>query len=179
MQKFAQVDETWTLFLDRDGVINERIFGGYILDYSDFHFKEAVLEQACTLFAKFARVIVVTNQQCVAKGLISIKELEELHQQMKEDFERSGAKIAAVFAAIERKGEEPFMRKPHRKMADLAKEQFPEIDFSKSIMVGDTDGDIEFGKNLGMKTVLIESEEKTSTKPDLVLTRLVDLIEWI
>jgi histidinol phosphatase-like enzyme len=64
-------------------------------------------------------------------------------------------------------------------MADLAKEQFPEIDFSKSIMVGDTDGDIEFGKNLGMKTVLIESEEKTSTKPDLVLTRLADLIEWI
>jgi histidinol phosphatase-like enzyme len=64
-------------------------------------------------------------------------------------------------------------------MADLAKEQFPEIDFSKSIMVGDTDGDIEFGKNLGMKTVLIESKEKTSTKPDLVLTRLADLIEWI
>ena len=87
MEKLAHVDVSWTLFLDRDGVINERVFGGYILDYTDFRFKEGVLESSKELFKKFTRVIVVTNQQCVAKGLISIEQLEELHQQMKEDFE--------------------------------------------------------------------------------------------
>jgi hypothetical protein len=64
-------------------------------------------------------------------------------------------------------------------MAELAKQEFPEIDFTKSIMVGDTDGDILFGKNLGMKTVLIRSEEKTSVVPDLELNRLGELIDFI
>jgi histidinol phosphatase-like enzyme len=64
-------------------------------------------------------------------------------------------------------------------MAELAQKEFPEIDFKKSIMVGDTDGDLNFGKNLGMKTVLIRSEEMTSVEPDLELDQLGDLIEFI
>jgi len=64
-------------------------------------------------------------------------------------------------------------------MAELARQEFHEIDFTKSIMEGDTDSDVRFGKNLGMKTVLISSEEKTSVLPDLELNRLVDLIDFI
>jgi histidinol-phosphate phosphatase family protein len=179
MQKLAQVDDTWTLFLDRDGVINERVFGGYVLKYSDFHFKEGVLTHAKNLFARFAHVIVVTNQQCVAKGLLSKEELELIHDHMKEDFVRVGAKVSAVYAALERKGEAPFVRKPHATMAQVAKREFPEIDFAKSIMVGDTDGDIQFGKNLGMKTVLIQSEETIHEMADVVLSSLADLIDVI
>jgi histidinol-phosphate phosphatase family protein len=179
MEKLAQVDVSWTLFLDRDGVINERIFGGYILDYADFRFKDGVLESSKELFGKFVRVIVVTNQQCVSKGLISELDLATLHEKMVHDFQKAGSKIDFVYAALELKGDEPFMRKPHAMMAELAQKEFPEIDFTKSIMVGDTDGDILFGKNLGMKTVLIRSEEKTSVVPDLELNRLGDLIDFI
>lgn len=179
MKKLAQVDVSWTLFLDRDGVINERIFGGYILDYTDFRFKEGLLESSKELFGKFARVIVVTNQQCVAKGLISELELAALHKKMVGDFQNAGATIDRVYAALEFKDSAPFMRKPHAIMAELAQQEFPEIDFTKSIMVGDTDGDIRFGKNLGMKTVLIRSEEKTSVVPDLELNRLGELIDFI
>lgn len=179
MGKLAQVDVSWTLFLDRDGVINERIFGGYILNYLDFQFKEGVLETSKELFGKFARVIVVTNQQCVAKGLISEVDLASLHEKMAHDFQKAGSKIDSVYAALELKDSAPFMRKPHPMMAELARQEFPEIDFTKSIMVGDTDGDIRFGKNLGMKTVLIRSQEKTSVVPDLELSRLGDLIDFI
>jgi histidinol-phosphate phosphatase family protein len=179
MEKLAKVDVSWTLFLDRDGVINERIFGAYILNYSDFQFKEGVLESSKELFGKFARVIVVTNQQCVSKGLISELELAQLHEKMCDDFQKVGSKIDRVYAALELKGEEPFMRKPNVKMAELAKGDFPEIDFNKSIMVGDTDSDLRFGEMLGMKTVLIRSEEKTSVVPDLELNRLGDLIDFI
>lgn len=179
MEKLAQVDVSWTLFLDRDGVINERIFGGYILDYADFRFKDEVLESSKELFEKFARVIVVTNQQCVAKGLISPLDLSLLHDKMILDFQKAGSTINRVFAAIELKDTAPFMRKPHAMMAEMAKQDFPEIDFTKSIMVGDTDSDMRFGKNLGMKTVLIRSEEKTSVEPDLELNRLGDLIDFI
>lgn len=179
MQKLAQVDDTWTLFLDRDGVINERIFGGYVLKYSDFHFKEGVLSIAQNLFARFARVIIVTNQQCVAKGILTKEELDVIHDNMQQDLLRSGAPVSAVYAALERKGEEPYMRKPQVTMAEMAKRAFPEIDFSKSIMVGDTDGDIQFGKNLGMKTVLIRSEEIIQEKADVVLGSLAELIDVI
>jgi histidinol-phosphate phosphatase family protein len=179
MEKLAQVDVSWTLFLDRDGVINERIFGGYILNYLDFRFKDRVLESSKELFGRFGRVIVVTNQQCVAKGLISETDLACLHDKMVHDFQKSGANIDCVYVAIEWKGDEPLMRKPHVKMAELAQGDFPEIDFTKSIMVGDTDGDIRFGKNLGMRTVLIRSEEQTTVVPDLVLDRLGDLIGFI
>ena len=179
MEKLVQVDVSWTLFLDRDGVINERVFGGYILKYSDFQFKEGVLESSKELFDKFGRVIVVTNQQCVAKGLISQVDLASMHEKMVHEFQIAGAQLDRVYAALELKGDEPFMRKPHSKMAELAKGDFPEIDFSKSIMVGDTDGDLCFGENLGMKTVLIRSDEKTSVVPDLELNRLGDLIAFI
>jgi histidinol-phosphate phosphatase family protein len=179
MEELAQVDVSWTLFLDRDGVINERIFGGYILNYSEFQFKEGVIESSKELFGKFGRVIVVTNQQCVAKELITEVDLAILHEKMVGDFQKVGAKIDRVYAALELKGDEPFMRKPHMKMAELAQGDFPEIDFNKSIMVGDTDGDLIFGKNLGMKTVLIRSEEQTTVVPDLELNRLGDLIDFI
>jgi D-glycero-D-manno-heptose 1,7-bisphosphate phosphatase len=179
MGNLVRVDSSWTLFLDRDGVINERVFGAYILNFNDFHFKKGVLETAKELFSKFGRVIVVTNQQCVAKGLISLDSLNVLHGKMKSEFQHVGARIDQIYVAVERKDEAPFMRKPNSKMAELAKMEFPEIDFNKSIMVGDTDGDLMFGKKLGMKTVLIRSEEKISEDRDLELDHLGDLIKFI
>ena len=85
-------------------------------------------------------------------------------------------RIDAVFAATSLKSSELKERKPHPFMALQAKNRFPEIDFEKSIMVGDTDSDIEFGKNLGMKTVLIKSREYTKNQPDLEIERLDQLV---
>lgn len=173
------VNENWTLFLDRDGVINERIMSGYVLDYKDFHFKHGVLESFALLSSKFKYVFVVTNQQCVALEKISETSLTEIHRQMKVDIENVGGKITQVFAATELKNQEPFMRKPCITMGKMAKSLYPDIDFSMSIMVGDTNTDLIFGKKLGMKTVLIVTEEKVSVKSDCVVKSLAELNQLI
>lgn len=172
MMKDWNLDASWSLFLDRDGVINERVFGGYILNKMDFVFKEGVLETASELFRNFNRVCVVTNQQCIGKGLISEENIQELHAFMCKKFSSKGAHIDEVFIAREINNERSMDRKPRPKMGLQAKALYPEIDFSKSIMVGDTDSDINFGKNLGMKTVLIVSEEECHSLPDLKVSSL-------
>jgi HAD superfamily hydrolase (TIGR01662 family) len=78
----------------------------------------------------------------------------------------SGGSIDMVFAAIELKNDPASRRKPNTNMALEAQRQFPEIDFSKSIMVGDTGTDLLFGQALGMKTVLIESQELVTVPSD-------------
>ena len=151
------IDTTWTLFHDRDGVINERVFDGYVLSIKDFIFKEGVLENACLLFGKFAHVFIVTNQQCVKKGIISKASLDDIHDWMSEQFLKEKAHIDEVFVATELNNKDSRRRKPNLEMGLEAKMKFPNVDFEKSIMIGDTDSDISFGQNLGMKTVLIES----------------------
>jgi phosphoglycolate phosphatase-like HAD superfamily hydrolase len=61
-------------------------------------------------------------------------------------------------------------------MALEAQRQFPEIDFSRAVMVGDTDSDIRFGRELGMRTVLVESKEETTAVPDLSVNSLLELM---
>ncbi len=173
------IDPTWSLFLDRDGVINERIWNGYVLNYEQFVFKAHSLEALKFLTRYFSHTIIVTNQQCVSKNLITIKELEEIHNQMLHEINANGGEITRIYAATEEKNKTPFRRKPNIKMGLEAQNQFSNIDFSKSIMVGDTDSDIEFGKNLGMKTILLKSEEKNTIQADFEIRNLTELNDLI
>ena len=171
-----EVDLSWTLFLDRDGVINQRNFDGYIQGVLDFVFMDGVLNSLTYFATIFQRIIVVTNQQGVGKGEMSLAQLTLIHQHMLNEVSAANGRIDEVFAATSLKNSELKERKPHPFMALQAKNKFPEIDFNKSIMVGDTDSDIQFGKNLGMKTVVIKSREKILFQPDLVLERLDQLV---
>tara|TARA_B100001287_G_scaffold275153_1_gene282134 strand:+ start:901 stop:1452 length:552 start_codon:yes stop_codon:yes gene_type:complete len=167
-----KIDGSWSLFMDRDGVINDRLMGAYVLNKQDFVFKSGVLETSAELFSHFSNVFVVTNQQCIGKGLVSMEAIQELHQWMVEQFLKYGANIDAVYVAPELNNEKSMRRKPNLMMGLEAKKKFPGINFSKSIMVGDTDSDIEFGKALGMKTVLVISAEQCATDPDLKVSSL-------
>ena len=175
MIDFSEITTDWTLFLDRDGVINERLFDNYVLDWTQFRFTPGLLEAAATIGAAFKRIIVVTNQQCIAKGLLSEQALDEIHQQMCNELQKAGLTVNLVLVATEFKNGLPQRRKPQPQMAYEAKQRFAEIDFTKSIMVGDTNTDIQFGQRLGMKTILIESKERVKEIPDLRLSHLSDL----
>ena len=172
----SEIDSSWTLFLDRDGVINQRNFEGYIERVTDFIFMDGVLESLKYFTTIFQRIIVVTNQQGVGKGLMTSGQLSLIHEHMLNKVQAFNGRIDAVFAATSLKSSELKERKPHPFMALQAKNKFPEIDFHKSIMVGDTDSDVQFGKNLGMKTVLIRSKEVISSSPDVVLESLDQLV---
>ena len=175
----VNVDHTWTLFLDRDGVINQRIFGGYVLDKEYFNFEPGALTALKIANQYFGKIIVVTNQQCVALGLLSEPALAQIHQDMITEVSSFGGRIDAVYAAIDLKTAVPNRRKPNPAMALEAKLKFPKIDFSKALMVGDTDSDIQFGMELGMKTVLVKSKEETTAVPDLTVNSLLELMNYI
>ena len=149
------IDRTWTLFLDRDGVINERIWGGYVTDRSEFKFLPEVKEAIRGFGRYFGLIIVVTNQQGIGKGIMTERNLFDVHNYMCDEVYRAGAKIDKCYFAPNLKGAEDDIRKPNPGMAIMAKEEFPQIDFEHAVMVGDTDTDVEFGRNLGMKTVRV------------------------
>lgn len=169
-----EIDNNWTIFLDRDGVINERIMGGYVTSTDEFHFLKDVPKAISILNNHFQYTFVVTNQQGVAKKIMSISTLEEVHRYMHESLKKENAKIDKIYFAPGFKHEENSLRKPNPKMGLIAKEEFPNIDFKKSIMVGDTDSDILFGKNLGMKTVRVKTEEKITIEADFTVNSLYE-----
>ena len=90
----------------------------------------------------------------------------------------NGGNIDKVYFCPQLKSETDNYRKPSPKMAFFAKNDFPEIDFSKSIMIGDMNSDIEFGKNAGMKTIFIGNNEH-KTEPDDFFDTLFDFAKII
>ncbi|HIP32134.1 MAG TPA: HAD-IIIA family hydrolase [Crocinitomicaceae bacterium] len=173
------LDHTWTLFLDRDGVINERVFGGYITKVEDFQFIPQTLEAIRKLTDFFHLTFVVTNQQGVGKGLMTERNLLEIHAYMCNEIRREGGRITKCYFAPNLRDAEDDMRKPGPVMGELAKMEFPEIDFKRCVMIGDTDSDILFGKNLGMKTVRIKTEEPIGIEADMTVESLNEFAKKI
>ena len=147
------------MFLDRDGVINVRIIDGYVTKIDEFEFLPNVIEALKIFKNKFKHIIVVTNQQGVGKGIMKMEDVEEVHEFMIQQTANNDAKIDKVYFCPQLKSVQGNYRKPSPKMAYFAKNDFPDIDLSKSIMIGDMNSDVEFGKNAGMKTIFIGDNE--------------------
>ena len=172
------IDKTWTLFLDRDGVINKRIIGGYVTSESEFDFVSGALESINYFTRIFGRIIVVTNQQGVGKGIMTENQLISVHDYMESEVIKNGGHIDAIYYCTDLEELEDNCRKPSVKMAALAKSYFDEIDFKKSLMVGDSISDLEFGINSGMKTVFITNntlDKRAIAMADLSASCLEDL----
>lgn len=153
-----RIDDGWTLFLDRDGVINRRIIDGYVRNWEQFEFLPGVLEAMERFHRIFGRIIIVSNQQGVGKGLMDEAEVDAIHRRMVAEIEAAGGKIDAVLFSPDLAASKSFLRKPNVGMALRARRQFPAIRFRKSVMAGDSLSDMFFGKRAGMKTVLISPD---------------------
>ena len=160
---FRQIDKTWTLFSDRDGVLNEDKVGSYIFHPDEYVFYEGVPEAFKLFTEKFARIIITTNQRGVGRGLMTIEDLDAVHEKMLAGIEKIGGKIDAIFYATSIDDDDP-IRKPNVGMAFKAIRRFPEIDLSRSIMIGNNISDMEFGRTAGMYTVFLKT-----TIPDIEL----------
>jgi histidinol-phosphate phosphatase family protein len=148
------VDKSWTLFLDRDGVINVNKHESYIYNCNEFFFREGALEAIASLSEQFGKIIVITNQRGVGKGLMTVEMLEEIHQFMNEKISCVGGRIDDIFYCTALEMDHPD-RKPNPGMAWKAKEKYPEIDFAKSIMIGDKSTDMQWARSIGAFGVLI------------------------
>jgi histidinol-phosphate phosphatase family protein len=173
----AKINSAWTLFLDRDGVINKKIDNNYVKQISEFEFLPNALKAIVSFSKIFGRIIVVTNQQGIGKGLMTDQDLQLVHHQLSDAVSKAGGKIDAIYYAPQLAKENSILRKPNIGMGSKAKEDFPEIDFNKSMMVGDSLSDIEFGKRLKMKTVFISDKELEGSVCLSSLWQLKKLIE--
>ena len=144
-----------TLFLDRDGVINIRKPGKYISRWMDFHYTEKALLAIVECSKIFQRIIVVTNQQGIGKQLMTEEALISIHTQLLKDVAEKGGNIAAIYYCPHLANTGCDCRKPNIGMGRKAVEDFPDINFSQSVMVGDSRSDMEFGHRLGMQNILI------------------------
>ena len=141
------IDSSWTLFIDRDGVVNDEKHLDYIHTWDEFKFYEGVKEAFQIFNEKFGIIIMVTNQRGVAKGLTKIEDLHLIHKNMLHEIENAKGRIDRIYFCTDM---ESVNRKPNAGMGLQAIKDFPSIDLSKSVMIGNTIGDMEFGRNLGV-----------------------------
>ena len=174
--KNLNIDKNWTLFLDRDGVINKKIDNDYVKQWIEFEFIEGVLDALKFLNTVFGNIIVVTNQQGIGKKLYRKEDLEIIHKNMLYEIAYHGGKIDKVYFSPYLKSENHPFRKPGIGMALKAKEDISTINFKESIMVGDSMSDMEFGRNAGMKTIYISEEITENDKIDFNFKSLNELV---
>lgn len=155
-----QIDKSWTLFLDRDGVINKKLENDYVKSIDEFEFLPMALEAIKVFSNHFNKIIIVTNQQGIGKQLMTDFDLKKVHQHLIKEVKTFGGNIDAIYYAPQLASENSIMRKPNIGMAITAKNDFPSIDFNKSVMIGDSISDMEFAQNTNMFEVFIgESKE--------------------
>ncbi len=144
-----------TLFLDRDGVVNVQIVGGYVETIEQFVFADGFLEAMKLLRPRFCHVILVTNQQCIGKGICTRKQVDAIHDYLRQRLAAQNTPLDAVYCCPHLAAEQCGCRKPATGMALMAKRDFPDIDFAESIMLGDSPSDMQFAINAGMMPVHI------------------------
>ncbi|MES2003540.1 MAG: HAD-IIIA family hydrolase [Bacteroidota bacterium] len=178
MLDLSQINSSWTLFLDRDGVINHDKDNDYIRNWEEFRLYDTTLEAIAILAAKFPRIVITTNQKGVGKGLMTVNDLDNIHTKMRAKITEAGGRIDKVYYCADL-SDDSVNRKPNPGMAFQAQADFPAIDLSRSIIVGNRISDMGFGRNAGMHTVFLATTHPETPFPDpLIDLRFDDLLAF-
>lgn len=150
------INSSWTLFLDRDGVINHEKPGDYIRSWDEFIFYDGVLEAMAVFAKKFNYIFVVTNQRGVGKKLMTEEALKAIHGKMQEAVAAAGGRIDHVFYCTSLENDS-VNRKPNPGMGNQAAALYPEVKLHQSIILGNNKSDMQFGKNIQAKNIFIST----------------------
>lgn len=144
-----------TLFLDRDGVINQKLEGRYVTNFNEFVFVKNSDLAIRKLHKIFKRILIVTNQQGIGKGIMTEDDLNLLHLQMQRKLNPDFDLIDKIYFCPCLEGDSCNCRKPKTGMLEEAKLDFPEIIIKNSFLIGDSESDIEAGNKFGLKTIKV------------------------
>ncbi len=178
----GQKDRMKIVFLDRDGVISDYTPNDYVKTWEEFHFLSKSIDGLKKLASNGFQFIIISNQAGVNKGLISIENLRDVTEKMEKIFKDKGINILKTYYCPHTDEENCECRKPKTGLFQQANKDFGSIDFSKTFFIGDSPIDIEAGKNIGTKTILVlsgrtKSEEETKEwlyKPDYIAKDLIE-----
>ncbi len=171
------IDKSWTLFIDRDGVINHEKKDEYILSWDEFRFYDEVTDALQEFDKKFGHVIIISNQRGVGRQLMTEEALIDIHNNMQAGIVKAGGRIDKIYYCTSTDSKD-ICRKPNPGMAFLAKKDVPGIDLSKAIMVGNKPSDMLFGRYAGVYTVFVRTTNPDQPLPhpdiDLAFESLAD-----
>lgn len=150
-----------TLFLDRDGVLNEDL--GYVSRWEDFRFIPGAAKAVREANRSGWLVILVTNQSGIGRGYYTEADMQALHAKMAEALAAEGARLDAIYhcphhpqATVEPyRHPNPPLRKPNPGMLLQAIAEWP-VDVARSLMVGDKDADMEAARRAGVRGLKFE-----------------------
>jgi D-glycero-D-manno-heptose 1,7-bisphosphate phosphatase len=172
-----------TIFFDRDGtLIIDRV---YLNDPEQITYLPGVFEALGLLRDDGYQFVIVTNQSGVARGIVSLENLDEIHRRISKTFAEHGIRFEKFYYAPYSVESNHDMRKPNAGMLMAAHAELGGVDFARSWMVGDRMSDVEAGHRAGCKTVLLAGvETPTSTAfappeifaPDL-LTATIEMLK--
>ncbi len=170
---------TPAIFFDRDGVINARILGGYVLHWNEFKLMEGVAETLAEIKRRGYLAIVITNQRGVGLGLMSDADLENVHEEMQRAIESiAGIRFDDIFICTDT-DDNSTRRKPSPTMLFEAAEKW-NIDLKNSWMIGDSMSDIEAGARAGTKTAyLVTQHSEEIPKATKVFHRIEEILQFI
>ena len=177
------------IFIDRDGVINKDPGGwtkySYVTKWDEFFFIDGAVAALKRLKEAGYKVFVISNQGGISKGYFSQKDLDILNKRMLEEIESGGGKIDGLFYCPHHNKDNCECRKPKTGLIEQAARAM-HIDFKNTYFVGDSINDVEAGKRMGMKTILVLSgktplSELTNwnMQPDYVKRNLLEAVEWV
>tara|TARA_B110000305_G_C19349346_1_gene593429 strand:+ start:528 stop:1049 length:522 start_codon:yes stop_codon:yes gene_type:complete len=144
-----------TIFLDRDGVINKEV--NYLYKIDDFEFIDGVFE-ACQHFQELSyKIIIVTNQSGISRGLFTSNDYDLITKWMLNQFSKNGVDILDIFSCQHGPSSNCKCRKPKPGMFISADKKYS-IDMINSWMIGDKESDIKAANNAGIEnTILVKS----------------------
>ncbi len=144
------------LFLDRDGIINKER-GDYTWRREDFEFTKNLFPFLRSCQEDGFKIIVITNQGGINKGLYSHNDVEELHAWMRENLEQNGIELEDVFYCPHHNHfQKCICRKPESQLIEKAKHLYG-VDVDKSVMLGDRQRDVDAAEKAGIRGILIDS----------------------
>ena len=144
-----------TIFIDRDGVINENR-ADYVKNWSEFHFLPGSREAIAKLTQAGHRIIVCTNQAGVARGSVSMEIVYEIHRKMVAAINEMGGRVERVYFCPHGKDEDCACRKPRPGMLLRARDELG-LDMRDAVIIGDSIGDVRAGLAAGIHAVLVLS----------------------
>ncbi len=176
-----------TVFLDRDGVINEDS-PDYIKNWEEFRFIPGSLEAIAEFSRRGYRILVVSNQSGIGRGLFPAAALMQMHENLARAAEAAGGRIDDFFFCPHRPEENCACRKPRAGLFRQAVQRHG-IDLSRAAMVGDSAKDVIAARRAGCAlTVLVRTGDAATAesalaaegvRPDHVADNLKTAADWI
>ncbi len=146
------------LLLDRDGVINKLRHKDYVKVWEEFEFLPCVKETIAKWSEQLKYIFVVTNQRGVSKGKMTEEALIEVHRRMVEEIENAGGFITRIYYCTALTDED-YNRKPNPGMFHQIQRDYPDVQQSDCVMIGDSKSDEDFAKNCGIDFIYSTNEE--------------------